>query len=300
VGFGYDGAVPFACLPSVAAFWPEPAAWLVAAWLFVLGAVVGSFLNVVVHRLPQRRSIVAPGSHCPRCGRPVRWYDNVPIASWFVLRGRCRDCGEPISARYPLVEAATAGLFLLLGWVEWLGGGANLPRLPGRWPPANADAATWPATASAGVCGLHLLLMVTLLAAALIAWDRRRVPWRLFLPAAVVGLAAPIVWPWLRPLPAWPGFDGPATGLVEGLLGAAAGALLGGMAVRLTRDRAMLPASGMVGLVLGWQAAAVAAPAAWLLSLAAGPLRLKRVPPTAWLAGATLLGMLLWGRLTGS
>jgi leader peptidase (prepilin peptidase) / N-methyltransferase len=76
----------------------------------VLGAIVGSFLNVVVHRLPRNESLVSPASHCPRCGMPVKPYDNIPILSWLLLRGRCRSCGEPISPRYPLVEALTAAL----------------------------------------------------------------------------------------------------------------------------------------------------------------------------------------------
>jgi leader peptidase (prepilin peptidase) / N-methyltransferase len=78
------------------------------------GAVVGSFLNVCVHRLPLRRSVVHPRSACPACSAPIAWYDNVPIVSWVWLRGRCRACGAPISAQYPLVEGATALLFLLL------------------------------------------------------------------------------------------------------------------------------------------------------------------------------------------
>jgi leader peptidase (prepilin peptidase)/N-methyltransferase len=76
----------------------------------VLGAIVGSFLNVVVHRLPRHESLVSPASHCPRCGTPVKPYDNIPILSWLLLRGRCRSCGEPISPRYPLVEGLTGVL----------------------------------------------------------------------------------------------------------------------------------------------------------------------------------------------
>jgi len=76
----------------------------------VLGAVFGSFLNVVAYRLPRHESIVKPASRCPRCGTPVRPYDNVPVLSWLLLRGRCRSCGCAISPRYPLVEALTAAL----------------------------------------------------------------------------------------------------------------------------------------------------------------------------------------------
>ena len=75
------------------------------------GAVIGSFLNVVIWRLPRRESIVSPGSRCPSCEHPIPFYDNVPVASWLVLRGRCRRCGAPISPRYPLVELLTAAAF---------------------------------------------------------------------------------------------------------------------------------------------------------------------------------------------
>lgn len=77
----------------------------------LLGALIGSFLNVVIHRVPAGQSVVRPPSACPGCGARIRPYDNVPVLSWLVLRGRCRDCAAPISKRYPLVEALTAALF---------------------------------------------------------------------------------------------------------------------------------------------------------------------------------------------
>jgi leader peptidase (prepilin peptidase)/N-methyltransferase len=80
----------------------------------VVGAVVGSFLNVVIHRLPRRESLVHPRSRCPGCGVQIAGYDNVPIVSWLALRGRCRHCGEPISPRYPVVELLTALTFALV------------------------------------------------------------------------------------------------------------------------------------------------------------------------------------------
>jgi len=85
------------------------AAEVVGTGLF--GALIGSFLNVVAHRVPAGESLVSPGSHCPHCSAPVRPWDNVPVVSWLVLRGRCRDCGAPISPRYPLVELVTALVF---------------------------------------------------------------------------------------------------------------------------------------------------------------------------------------------
>jgi leader peptidase (prepilin peptidase)/N-methyltransferase len=88
--------------------------WQLHALFFILGAVVGSFLNVCICRIPDGKSIVSPPSACPRCGQGIRWHDNVPILSFFLLRRRCRTCGEPISWRYPLVEALNGLLFLLL------------------------------------------------------------------------------------------------------------------------------------------------------------------------------------------
>jgi leader peptidase (prepilin peptidase)/N-methyltransferase len=93
----------------------------------VFGAVVGSFLNVVAHRLPRGESLAHPPSRCPSCATPVKPYDNVPVLSWLLLRGRCRHCSEPISRRYPLVEAGTALLCALVvavtgvGWEALLG-----------------------------------------------------------------------------------------------------------------------------------------------------------------------------------
>jgi leader peptidase (prepilin peptidase)/N-methyltransferase len=76
----------------------------------LLGAIFGSFLNVVAYRLPRHESLIAPSSRCPKCGTPVKPYDNIPIVSWLLLRGHCRSCAAPISPRYPLVEALTAAL----------------------------------------------------------------------------------------------------------------------------------------------------------------------------------------------
>ena len=77
----------------------------------LIGAIIGSFLNVVAHRVPRGESLVSPGSHCPGCGAEVKPYDNIPVVSWLLLRGRCRNCGMRISPRYPLVELTTAIVF---------------------------------------------------------------------------------------------------------------------------------------------------------------------------------------------
>ena len=88
--------------------------WFFFIFIFCIGAMVGSFLNVCIYRLPQRLSIAAPRSFCPACQTPIRAYDNIPILSFLVLGGKCRKCLNPISWRYPLVEALTGGLALAL------------------------------------------------------------------------------------------------------------------------------------------------------------------------------------------
>ncbi len=90
------------------------------AYVFVglFGLVLGSFLNVCIHRLPRQESIVFPGSHCPRCHHPIRWYDNIPLLSYLILRGRCRDCRARISPLYPAVEALT-GVVLVLTFQQY-------------------------------------------------------------------------------------------------------------------------------------------------------------------------------------
>ena len=92
---------------------------VVVAFAAVFGAMLGSFLNVCVYRLPRNESVVRPGSHCPGCGKPIAWYDNVPLVSWLLLGARCRHCGAPISAQYVLVEVA--GALIWAGAVLWFG-----------------------------------------------------------------------------------------------------------------------------------------------------------------------------------
>ncbi|HYS54457.1 MAG TPA: prepilin peptidase [Thermoanaerobaculia bacterium] len=87
---------------------------LLSFYAFALGAIVGSFLNVVIHRYPREESIIFPGSHCPRCNAAIQWYDNVPILSFVILRGRCRACHAPIAIRYVLVELANALFYLAI------------------------------------------------------------------------------------------------------------------------------------------------------------------------------------------
>jgi len=116
--------------------WPHA---LLALGAFVLGSAVGSFLNVCIWRIPRGLSIVSPlRSFCPHCGRPIRARDNVPLVSFALLRARCRDCGAPISWRYPLVEGVTGALFAALYLTQRQGGS------PMRYPSSGLRGGCWP------------------------------------------------------------------------------------------------------------------------------------------------------------
>ena len=127
----------------------------------VFGLLLGSFLNVVAYRLPRGESLAFPGSHCPSCDTPIRPYDNVPVLSWLWLRGRCRACHGPISARYPIVEATTAALLVAVVLAK------------------GADRDAW-----LGLAFVLLLVPVTL-----IDLDHRIIPNKLMLLGTVVSLA---------------------------------------------------------------------------------------------------------------
>jgi leader peptidase (prepilin peptidase)/N-methyltransferase len=87
------------------------------AYATLIGLVIGSFLNVVIYRLPLGQSLVSPPSRCRKCGYGLRWFDNIPVLSWVMLGGKCRKCRDPISIQYPIVELVTGGLFLLIAWM---------------------------------------------------------------------------------------------------------------------------------------------------------------------------------------
>jgi len=91
--------------------------WLFPVAAFVFGTLIGSFLNVCIYRIPAKKSVVHPGSHCA-CGQPIKWYDNIPVLSWFILRGKARCCGRPYSFRYPFVELLTGAIFLAC-WLQF-------------------------------------------------------------------------------------------------------------------------------------------------------------------------------------
>ncbi len=132
--------------------------------LFIFGTILGSFLNVVIYRLPRGQSLLAPGSRCPHCGRPIRWWDNIPLLSFLLLRGRCRNCRMPIGWRYPAVEFATGALLVVL-WLHF------------------APAGRWLTLVNAAVC---CLLLVPIF---FIDLEHRLVPNAITYPGLVAALA---------------------------------------------------------------------------------------------------------------
>ena len=144
------------------------APWFIPLVAVVMGACVGSFLNVVILRVPKGQSIVRPGSHCG-CGAPIAWHDNIPVLSWLVLRGRARCCGRPFSWRYPAIEALTAGLFVVAAV---------------RLPP-DAALCAW-------------VLLASLVAATFIDLDHLIIPDALTVGLGVVGVALSVLVPALH------------------------------------------------------------------------------------------------------
>ena len=133
--------------------------WIVWPSVFILGAIIGSFLTVCVHRVPRGQSVVAPRSACPHCGRQIHWYDNVPLFSFLWLRGRCRACHTGIPPRYPIIELANGLGYLLVVWRFGL---------------------TWATIVYAGLVSVFLVV-------SWIDWDHKIIPDAITLPGIVVG-----------------------------------------------------------------------------------------------------------------
>jgi leader peptidase (prepilin peptidase)/N-methyltransferase len=275
---------------------------LVVLWLLIIGGSIGSFLNVVVYRMPQGLSLVRPGSHCPRCGTPILARDNLPVVGWLKLRGRCRACRCWISPRYPLVELVTALIFLGLALVEPLGAGENLPIPHG--PGAENLFPLW------GMLAYHFVLMCGLLSAALIAYDGEAVPARLWGVVWLIGIGAAFAWPKLRPVGLHDldnGFGWLVVGLLGGLAGTAVGVALGAaswpastvVARGRSGNTAGVAGAAVVGAFLGWQAASVVVFAAgalwagWQLVRFVGSLRFD-LPWLAFLTATTLVWLFAW------
>ncbi|MEE2635910.1 MAG: prepilin peptidase [Acidobacteriota bacterium] len=186
--------------------------------VLAVGLAVGSFLNVCIYRLPRDESVASPPSRCPACDRQLRWFENVPVLGWLVLRGRCRTCRAPVSVMYPLVETITGLLFVLQYWQ--LG-----------WQP---------------LLGVRLLFVSTMIVLFVIDLQYRILPNVITLPGVLVGLVTSmfLVPGW------WPAFIGALVG--GGVLW-----VVGAVYFRLCGEEGMgmgdVKMLAMIGAFLGWQ-----------------------------------------------
>lgn len=198
---------------------PAPQALALAG---IFGAVIGSFLNVVIYRLPLGQSIVTPPSRCRKCGYQLRWYDNIPILSWLVLRGRCRKCGVGVSIQYPIVELVTGALFVLVIWMTPVG-----PLLATR-----------------------LILVCILIALFGIDLEHQILPNAITLPGIAIGVLLSLIAP-----PGW------KDALIGVLLGGGVLYLIAGAYYLWRREEGMgmgdVKMLAMIGAFLGWKAVLV-------------------------------------------
>jgi leader peptidase (prepilin peptidase)/N-methyltransferase len=263
---------------------------MLAVLVGAFGTFIGSFLNVVIYRVPRGASVVAPPSACGSCGHEVRPYDNIPLVSWLVLRGKCRDCAAPISVRYPLVELAGAAAFGVVAW---------------RFLPDVFEAVGAPAVVAAVLQLVAYLYFAAIsIALALIDLDVHRLPNVIVLPAylvgaALFGTAALLTGTW-QPL-------------VTGALGALA---LGGfyLVLALVRPGGMgmgdVKLAGVIGLYAGWLgvpellvatiAAALLGGLAGVGMLIAGRGRRAALAFGPWLLAGAWIGILVGAPLAGA
>ena len=234
-------------MPEILGEWVT--SWPFGAFLFLLGLCVGSFLNVCIHRLPTGQSIVRPASHCTSCQGPIAWYDNIPVASYFVLGGRCRRCGQRFSARYMVVELATGLIFA------------------GYWA-AHFKTGLRPEAAHGGVYAVHMVLAAALVVSGVIDLERKEIYTSVTNFALAAAVAGSFLWPEVQKagaydhaLSPWVGWDR-ADAVLRALVGAAVGSGLillvrAGGTVAFGREAmgigdAYLMAA--VGAALGWEA----------------------------------------------
>ena len=225
--------------------------WMFGGFLFVAGLCIGSFLNVCIYRLPAGLSLVRPGSHCTSCQTPIAWYDNIPVASYLILRGRCRKCGASFSARYMAVELAT-GLLWFGCWLAYFKLGWRL----------GAD--------HLGVYLVHMTLVSALLVSAVIDYERKEIYTSVTNLALAVGVAGSVLWLEVQKIGAYDGLlpdFGTGWNRLDAAVLSLVGAAVGAGLINLSRTLGTMvfrrEAMGIgdvylmaaIGAVLGWEAA---------------------------------------------
>lgn len=196
-------------------------------FVFVMGAMIGSFLNVCIYRLPENKSIAFPGSHCMACQKPIAWFDNIPILSYLILRGKCRSCRVKISIQYPIIELITAILFLVF-WKRF------------GWTPIGIT---------------YLIFSLALLVQSLIDARYRIIPDEITLPGMVLGLIVSAVFPQLHDQMTH------LAGFLKALFGLLAGGgflwAAGTIAEKILKKEAMgggdVKLLGLIGTIIGVQ-----------------------------------------------
>jgi len=277
-------------------------------WIFVsffFGLCIGSFLNVTIYRIPSGKSLFLPGSHCPGCNAPIRWYDNIPVLSYILLSGKCRSCREAISIRYPLVELLTGCLFALFYFI---------------YIPLGDKAGLIGVGAAVGVLAVHLALVSALISATFIDIDHQIIPDGISIGGLLIGPAISLFFPALHGV--YPILHGgrPFTWFVSehfaSLADSLAGIIVGGgfifiagwIGKRIWKREAMgfgdVKLMAMAGAFLGWKAVLFANLIAPLFgSLAGIPLWLKsrrkymKIPYGPFLSIGTVAVMLFGDRL---
>lgn len=240
--------------------------WFFPPVVFLFGTLIGSFLNVVIYRVPAGKSIVRPGSHCG-CGQPIAWYDNIPIFSWFILRGKARCCGRAYSFRYAFIEALTGALFL------------------GCW-----------LTASPAVAAANMVLMSLLVAATFIDLDHMIIPDGITIWGTVIAVIIAALIPALHGYSTEPFY---LMGSIRSGFSAMIGALIGSgvilwiglLAEAILKKDAMgfgdVKFMGLIGAFLGWPGA--------IFTIFGGA-----IVGTIWFIVASLIGKLTQNRSTAA
>lgn len=245
-----------------------------AIWVFFLGACVGSFLNVVVYRVPKGQSVVSHASYCPKCGEGIRPFDNIPVIGWLKLKGACRNCSLPISSRYPVVEFTIGLLFLLLHLVQFTTAGANIPE---RSIGSRTGAMGILSASDVELLAMtlyHAYLICAIFSWAMILRDGNTVPARAVVTTFAIGAVPAICFPMLLPLQIMTPDDALAmmpdaapsalsrhvAAAATVFIGACVGAMIatiGRMIVskcQCAQNAFDVPSWMLIGIFLGWQA----------------------------------------------
>jgi leader peptidase (prepilin peptidase)/N-methyltransferase len=246
---------------------------IVPIFIFVLGLCIGSFLNVCIYRMGLEQSVVKPPSHCPKCKKPIRWHDNIPLISFIVLRGRCRDCRSKISIRYFFVELLTGLLFLAL-FIRF-----------GLTP----------------FFFIYALFASGLIVATFVDFDFRIIPDEISVGGLIVGLVLSGIYPVLHETSVW------WLGLAQSLLGILVGGgilwVLGALGDFMFKKESMgggdIKLLAMIGAFLGWKLALLALPLASVIGAVVGIIEKIRTKNSViafgpYLALGALVG-LFWG-----